>query len=354
MGVSILKAIRRTFAAASLLTGISLTPALAADAAPPPTARQALEPLPIDADFSKLVAGPQQYTLLGDTYHPDLSIRSFASRDGTMAALEANGVKHLFIELPAALNVPGRKFQDIVDDLAGAAVRDPQSVAAARQKFIEQIRATDYTAFYLTPDQLESFYGITADMVVNAARHGIRVHCADVDQLLTEHRSPVLVAYFDKMNRAYQKYAEDHASDLEGLTPEQIRAKMQGFRDRFVGGYSKKYQQEIVELLLKERFEADGQLAAFIRTIAGNDKSAVFYGDDHFMHPAALDDSPGLYALLGGADRVKMVAILGGETPDFPLDHPVKDGWQYFYLAQARTPAPPAMPSNNAQIRPVP
>jgi len=311
----------------------------------PAEARDSYQPVYVDSAFAKTIAGNQQFTLLGDSDHSNLEIRSFIARETTMATLRAQGITKLFIEFPPELSLLGvsEDFQKMGDAAAKGDI--------SRDAFIKFISASAYQpAFQYSTEDKQKTYGITADIFINAGKNGIRVICADTDPSIIMNVSNSKYPMLRQMSNDFQKGMQVEMAN-EGIKPgalqsQQLPAISTKVQEKMFERYTPTQVHELGDEFWSERLNWDQQVAASIIRQSGNEKSAVFYGVMHLLPsvggdtPGVTDKSGGFYDLLGPS-KSRMIAIVGDGRGPFTFS--AQDGWKEFKIASqpsTDTPSP--------------
>lgn len=265
--------------------------------------------LPSDQTFANTIHQAPQFTLIGDTWHPDISIKQFVSRETTLAAMQSQGIKHLFLELPPIVNPAIKK-------LAEVDFKNPAAVAREREKFIDFI-SHHYMPNFLRGDDRKNSYEIVADTIVNAARHGIAVHGADNDTTFNgplvdlaaqePDKFPSAQPYMTAYRSALQIFKSQNAAIIKensDIVPNPVET---GFKYTFESEYFSDHGQEaqaVENEKSQHRLDHDKVVVADIKKITGRQKGAILYGIAHYNHGigyGASSTGPGMVELLGGA-----------------------------------------------------
>lgn len=193
---------------------------------------------------------------LTEVNHLDLRAARFLAQQENYGVLAGNGVRHLFLEMPVAL-------QPFVDALADG--------KTAKADFIREMQ-TKGGYFSFTSDKTVQMLTITADMIVHAAATGIKVRFADFGNG-AELDSPLREAAYEALL-------------LEsGEAPEDV---IHAARERLRG------LQRDYDLARQD----DRKLAALINgTVKSGEKGLLFYGAVHGSMKGDLEEHLAMPAL---------------------------------------------------------
>lgn len=261
------------FSATAQASGIAVLPAKkeqpqAQPASPPaPVTDGTQDPFAVIGD----IARQSQFTIFADSDHADVETFSFFAREENIAALAAAGKRQIYIEMLNTANAEN-DIQGLVDNFA----RDPEKTPEKRDAFakaISTVFAEKYMAGYDTMalrrksiEDISAIYGNAfADLVERAARHGMRVYCADNMNFATQ--SPELNAFM---------------RDLQSDLPE-------GYSLQDAIQSSPQLMQEYQNLVLASRLNDTG-LANFISRTSGPENAVIYYGILHGNRQGDLDE----------------------------------------------------------------
>jgi hypothetical protein len=214
------------------------------------------------ADLVKEITDGPQFTLLTDPDHTNMARKRFLSSEEFMAAMAAAKVKHLFIESPRGY------FQPLIDKLAGGKITLDQYVKAVMSGHYKP------TGFEESPEKIARLEG---EQILNATKHGIKVHAYDFDNQISEN------------NKKSGKYQDPHYACLMSQDPNKpLSGKIQ------LPGAGKITMLDYFQRAeFRERSAEDDQAAKVIKGIAGNEKSIIIPGDGHAHTPVGLDEHLG-------------------------------------------------------------
>ncbi|MCB9991866.1 MAG: hypothetical protein H6867_10965 [Rhodospirillales bacterium] len=217
--------------------------------------------------------GNRQFLLFGDTNHYDHRISDYFYSHDNIDRLSAQGVKHIFIEM-------GPQNQYIIDDLVSGKMTDDDFAKINKGGIWDHNNKSDYE------QDLHAAQGI-----LYAAAKGIKIHAVD----LKGHTS---VTKADR--EELYKFIKDRSRTFAALCPQNDSMTM-----AFIQAYHGKRQAylqhyaPIFNELMATRYD-DTERAALIKSIAGNERSAVFYGSGHYDGPKSMP------ALLGPENSVQI------------------------------------------------
>jgi hypothetical protein len=218
--------------------------------------------------FEQFIKKAPQFTLLGDTWHDDQSIKNFIRSPEFMATLKRAGIKNIFVE-------QGRQYQNQVDDRekALAGIKN----AAELDKRVEDVMArskAQIPSFYKDHPELEPYERQQLKFVGDAMLNGIKIHYFDHDSDKDPERTgSVEGGVRDNAYRCYTdqfKNKDIRPADKADISPENYRSNFEG------------------AARLRERGLHDDSFAQYIQTLAGKEKSVVIIGIDHLSHPSGL------------------------------------------------------------------
>lgn len=272
---SLLKKAAAGFAGLAVAAHALFAPLQAAHAETPPepskAGQTAGQEAPYDATLAlKLARSKGQFVYFGDTDHRDLSILRYMSQERTMRAFEIQGIKHLFIERPKLL-------QFIADRLENGAL--------SREQFVKEMMMRMDLLHVKNADEAKRFHEQTADLILNAHKHGIKIHFADEEgsdaHTLFMPQSSFLRQVNDRAIADFEKEIKKHPEILD-LPADQRDDFMRNFgRTWKMSNLSPDECKKYDDALTKERFGRDENTADFILKQAGSEKSVIFYGGEH-------------------------------------------------------------------------
>lgn len=196
-----------------------------------------------------------QYLLYGDTNHSKHAIRAFLSREDTVSTLAENGVKHIFLELPARLNALKNRY------ITGEITRE-ELVATTDSVFSPIVEGVDSHAM------IEE----AVNLIDRAQPHGIAVHF--IDQGFGSDLS-------DITDLLKEPGLEDLQEKIQTVSKQATPGKDNAlFRKALSEAISPDEKQRLCAAFFSRRFN-DTRTANAITQIAGPDKSLVVYGAGH-------------------------------------------------------------------------
>ena len=217
--------------------------------------------------------GGRQFLLYGDTDHYDLRIHEAFYKKEHIDYLASIGVKHIFIERDPHVSQQG------IDDLVSGAItpeefaRDYAGGGMWERKGSEQERID------------------MAEGVIYAASKGIAVHASDVKTkgIATKQEREELYKFYGDMSSEFNRLCPG-ADTMTGAFYQYYMIKNQAYLQENNRG--RRFGE-----IMQERYN-DANRVALIKSIAGNERSAIFYGAAHLHGPRSIP------ALLGAGSTV--------------------------------------------------
>ncbi len=222
-------------------------------------------------EFYKNDFGDRQFFLFGDTDHSDYRVHDYFYSDEHLDRLAALGVKHIFIE-----RMPSKSQQGI-DDLVSGKITP--------EKF-----AKDYAGGKLWDrDGAEGARARMAKGVVYAASLGMKIHASDVKTkgIATKEERNELYGFYGAMSQEFNKLCPG-ATNITGKFQQYYAEKRSDYLEKWGARFNE---------IMQERYSDKNRLD-YIKSIAKNERSALLYGDAHFMGPNSFR------GLLGAAKSV--------------------------------------------------
>ena len=256
------------------------------------------------AQVLEQLSSDHQFTVIGDTDHRNLALRDKLAEKENFASLARSGVKHLFLEFPAQLN-------PLAQQLAQGEI--------SRSDFVGELEDKFRPNFLITPEAQQHMRENTATLIETAKQHGITTHFVDPGNGVTalnrdfEERGNYLIKAMldDKQKDNPADYKE-----IKGLLTDTFNTTAKG-EQRIVALMTDWVQQlpparlkEVTEGLPKlhddsmEKRLDDRALADNIKAVAGNEKAAIFYGNEHGSYQGGLTD-------LLGSEKCSRILLLG-------------------------------------------
>ena len=240
----------------------------------PPAARLDLAALPSRTadEFFKGNLGGRQYLLFGDTDHSDRRIHDYFYSQEHIDALAAQGVRHLFTE-----RAPQDSQQGIDDLVAGTITPEEFAAKYVGGKLWDREGAE------------ETRVRIAQGMVY-AAGKGMKIHAANI---FTKG-----IAAKEEREGIYQ-FFRDMSADFSKACPN---------AEHMTGEFQRQYWEKNFPLLkiTEARFgqimaerDNDAGRVDLIKSIAGNERSAIMFGAAHFF-----DTPRSIKTLLGAGNSI--------------------------------------------------
>ena len=280
--------------------GLSSSASSAGELAPPPGPK----PPTLDVDLLTKLDKSADHYFIGDTDHRDMSIPEYMARPETMRTFAALGAKNLFIERP-------KQLQHYVDDLELGKINSLEYANGMMNEF---------QMAHVPMEQQQQFHLHTADMIVNANKNDIKVHCVDAqDETYSpiinpktpewkKHNDNILEIMSEKAggralnNNDFANWGDAALEYTSRLTPEEGK----DFQDSFT----------------KERTMHDGAISDNIQDMSREGKSVIFYGGTHAQSLTEnLDgrvDTHMLFGKNGGVDKKNYAGFDGIDLNDQP------------------------------------
>ncbi len=300
---------------------------------------------PAQAALAQELSTARQFAILqdtGGTNHGgnDSAIKenkynslTFLTNPQTAAAMKMSGVKNLALEVR-------KEFQPLVDKVAKGQMTPEQYAKAVADMYLA---AGDAAGGIPSPRSVE-----IGRVVKVMAASGIRVLCVEGQSSgLKQHGE--MVDHVDAVKRAYENISEDNigGADLAHAAVLAAKAKV----SRMTGGSifptseqerTKLFESVAIAVLngksrdgmdysdvganykavMESRMKGDVQLAKTIKSLVGNEKTAIYYGSAHGSFGYDLDEA------LGGAKKIGLYAD----------DVSIKKDMQYGYMQRLQAP----------------
>lgn len=237
--------------------------------------------------FGSLTAGPQQFTILGDTDHTDGSI--IFSIANNMKQMAESGVKHIMIEY-----LPTPDMQNIINQL----YQKPPAISD------EELRSRSYlfeSARAQTPEEAKQTGLAYTELLIQARNNNVMLHFAgdniSESLLIAQQRVLKQQEEFKKanpvLNRQYEEWM-DNQSKYQDLEPAQ-RAEIEGALLKYGNtllSYLKR-SNDLGELREKVRMDYSAEQTRADRFIAlsGGEKSVVVFGSNHMEKEKDLNEA---------------------------------------------------------------
>lgn len=212
-------------------------------------------------DFYRSNMDDRQFLLFGDTDHSDSRIHDYFYSKEHIDRLSSLGVKHIFIERAPSQSQKG------IDDLVTG-------------KITPEEFATKYAGGGMWDrDGAKEARIRVAEGMVYATGRGMKIHASDIKSkgIATKEEREELYKYFGDMSSEFNRLCPG----AESMTDE--------FYDYYVekrADYLKKWGTRFNEIM-QERFN-DTNRVNYIKSIAGNERSAIIYGAAHFSGPQSI------------------------------------------------------------------
>lgn len=276
------------------------------------------------------VAAKNKYIGFADSNHANLAIPQFLAQDETMAALARGGVKHIVLEsftigLPLVFvdafqkneiskeqlnflmkNYTGNAIEHGVDDKTK--VDAYVDIIANAKKYGIKFHAVSESEGLVAPGNEQRIFEsdfYTGRAMIDALKEmpyfdSLRdsEKSLMMNRVLKEHyaANPHLEALQIELaeqerNRLYTFLEEQQpglVNKYKKVMAENDPEKIQTFLEKEFSPLSQAYQRKVIE----DRLAADPEIAQRINRITGDDKTAILYGQGHFMRTKGdIDES---------------------------------------------------------------